>query len=660
MQPVDVDLVRVTPEEARISVTSELRLAAELSDRDGNSITGHVVTWSTNDDGVVEVDSDGLVRAVGPGEAIVRATVEGKTGTSVITVPRPPRIVLDRTSVGFTTAFGSTDPPPVKVDITNGGEDPLERLEAAVSYADGGPVGWLSADLAATRANTSVTLAATLGDLAEGSYEATVAITAPDADNSPVTIAVIMDVRAGPPGEPSDLTAQVVSGPAIELGWSDNSSNEGEFQLERRGPGDSQFDVLVTLAANTEGHTDHTVAPDGAYRYRVRACGDGGCSSLSNEASATTPPRPPTSFAVVQISGTEIELSWDDPNTTTTELRLERQPEGGTFSQIETLVAGATGYIDIGLTPGSSYTYRLRACNGGGCSGYSPELVARTDDESIPNAPTGLTATVVAGPAIDLTWTDNSTDETEFRVERRVPGASEFARLAVVGTGENSYQDDDVSPDARYTYRVRACGPGGCSEPSNEASATTPPLALPAAPSDLSAIAVSELRVDLVWADNSDNETGFEIERKDPGGSFVEKATQGSNVTTWSDRSVQPDREYVYRVRACVAGGCSDWSNEATVSTGPPEAPTSLVATKVKDDRVELEWQDNSVDETEFVVRRSLLSVLPGSVIARLEPDVTTYRDEDVDEDRTYWYVVLACNPIGCSESNRLRVDTDD
>ena len=68
---------------------------------------------------------------------------------------------------------------------------------------------------------------------------------------------------------------------------------------------------------------------------------------------------------------------------------------------------------------------------------------------------------------------------------------------------------------------------------------------MPAAPSNLAATAVSAGQIDLAWADNANNETGFKVERSAPGGTFVQVALVGANVTTYSDTGgAAPQREH--------------------------------------------------------------------------------------------------------------------
>jgi hypothetical protein len=96
-----------------------------------------------------------------------------------------------------------------------------------------------------------------------------------------------------------------------------------------------------------------------------------------------------------------------------------------------------------------------------------------------PAAPSNLTATLVASNQINLAWTDNSTNETQFRIEIKVGGGA-YAFLAntpsLAGSGgTGNYSDTNLSAGTTYTYRVRADGTNGNDSAwSNEASASTP------------------------------------------------------------------------------------------------------------------------------------------------------------------------------------------
>jgi hypothetical protein len=92
----------------------------------------------------------------------------------------------------------------------------------------------------------------------------------------------------------------------------------------------------------------------------------------------------------------------------------------------------------------------------------------------------------------------------------------------------------------------------------------------PEAPGNLIATAAGSAKINLAWQDNSNNETGFKIERKIPQsgtGSYAEIATVGADVTGYSDTGLAAGTTYFYRVRANNSDGNSAYSNEASATT---------------------------------------------------------------------------------------------
>jgi hypothetical protein len=288
---------------------------------------------------------------------------------------------------------------------------------------------------------------------------------------------------------------------------------------------------------------------------------------IDDSTPAVTAPAAPTGLTATTASSSTITLAWVDQSTNESGFKIERALGTGSFSQVGTVGPNITTYTDTGLTAGTSYSYRVRASNSGGDSAYS-NTASTTTSLTAPAAPTGLVATTVSSSAITLAWADQSTNESGFKIERAL-GAGAFSQVATVGTNITTYSDSGLAAGTSYSYRVRATNSAGDSAYSNTAGATTSPsvATAPAAPAGLVATTASVNAINLNWSDQSNNETGFKIERALGAGAFSQVATVGANITTYKNTGLAANTTYSYRVRATNSVGDSAYSNTASATT---------------------------------------------------------------------------------------------
>jgi fibronectin type 3 domain-containing protein len=188
--------VSISPPNTSVKVGETTRLAAAVLSSDGVPLSGRPIQWTSLNESIARVDNTGLVTGVAIGVATIRASAEGTSGTSQVTVTSGPAIGATPATVEFTGVRNGASPGDRTVVLTNIGDGTLNGLAANVSYTAGGPTGWLTATLAGTTAPATLVLGATLGNLAVGTYSATVTITSPVASNSPITVPVQLQVLA--------------------------------------------------------------------------------------------------------------------------------------------------------------------------------------------------------------------------------------------------------------------------------------------------------------------------------------------------------------------------------------------------------------------------------------------------------------------------------
>jgi transcriptional regulator CtsR len=639
-----------------------------------------------------------------------------------------------------------------------------------------------------------------------------------------ITSLVVTPIPTPAPTAPSGLTANASSSSQINLSWTDNASTEDGFKIERKTGVGGTWSQIDSVGANTTSYQSTGLAASTTYYYRVRAYNSTGDSSYSNEANATTQavptvPAAPAGLTAQASSSSQINLAWQDNAGNEEGFKVERKTGvGGIWSQIDSVGANSTSYQSTGLTASTTYYYRVRAYNITGDSSFSNEANATTQaPETVPSAPSTLTAQTSSASQINISWQDNSGNEQGFKIERKTGAGGTWLEIATVGANITSYPSLGLTASTTYYYRVRSYNGAGDSSYSNEAFATTSsqpavtsrfdfgttsspvesgylqvtqntsypsgttvtfgwwqaqsltgrdtgsgsaldrdanittdgtfrvdvvngtyqvdmrlgelygahdrtgvflegvqvdnvtpttyfgvvsrsytvtvadgqltlglkdlggyfagaaitalvvtPVVTPApaAPTSLSASAVSSSQINLSWQDNASSEQGFKIERKTgAGGTWSQIASVGANTTTYQSTGLAASTSYYYRVRAYNSTSDSSYSNEANATTSAPETvpagPSNLGAQASSASQINLSWQDNSTNEQGFKIERKTGVGGTWSEIATVGSNTTTYQSTGLTANTTYYYRVRAYNGTGDSSySNEANATT--
>jgi hypothetical protein len=432
---------------------------------------------------------------------------------------------------------------------------------------------------------------------------------------------LINTAPANTPAAPSNLGASASGPNTVNLTWTDNSTNETGFKIERQTGSSGTWSQIATVGAGATSYADTTAASGTSYGYRVRATNSSGDSPYSNVATVTTPavPSAPSNLSAVALSATQVSLSWTDTAPgIETGFAIERSADGVNFAQIGATAQSVTSLTDNTAVAGTTYTYRVRATSPAGNSGYSNSATVTT--------PTGNVVTTYLS---DLNWVSATTGYGTVQKDKSVGGNPLTLRgvvypkgigthavsqivynlngaystfqatvgvddeengkgigsvdFQVVGDGKMLFDSGVVTNNsAALNVNVNIAGVKQLTLVANNGVAgsidydhadwggarlLSSPVA-PTAPSNLQATAVSSSQINLTWTDNSGaNETGFGIERSTDGVNFTQIATVGQNVTSYSNTGLSASTTYTYRVRALSSIGNSAYSNTSTATT---------------------------------------------------------------------------------------------
>jgi hypothetical protein len=317
-----------------------------------------------------------------------------------------------------------------------------------------------------------------------------------------------------------------------------------------------------------------------------------------------------------------------------------------------------------------------------------------TAPSGTPAAPSSLTATAVSTSQINLSWSDNSSLETNHQVERSTNGGTSWSALVTLGANVESYSNTGLTTGTTYHYRVRATNANGNSGFSNIANATT--HSVPVQPTYQAESAT--ISAGIVESNHAGfNGTGF-VNYDNVVGSYVEwkinvasagsynLAIRNSNggtvdrpmniivngTTTHNNQSFNPTGAWSTWVSTTFTANLNAGINTirataTTINGGPnvdqfevnglnalPAAPSGLAANASGMNQINLNWTDNSSNETQFRIERSLNAGSTWSFLTNVGAGVTSYANTGLTHSTTYHYRVRAENAAGNSAFSNI------
>ena len=372
----------------------------------------------------------------------------------------------------------------------------------------------------------------------------------------------------GVPLAPSGTNATPGGSNWVTITWVDNATDETGARVERSmGLGTTWTTVVTIYGTNATSATDYWPTSEQQLCYRVIASNANGDSPPSNT-DCTAPPAAPSGLTATVVDSKTVDLAWIDNSTVEDGYEVRRAREGEDWSSVADLPPNSKTYRDV-VTSDAAYWYMIRAKKDGGFSNSS-NAVRVVVASMPPAAPSGVAARPEGSTVVAVSWSDNSSNEEGFRVERSTDGEASWQVAGTTGISITWLQDADRVSERQVCYRVVAFNATGNS-PSLNPACTAPP----AAPANLVATPVASDAIDLTWTNNLGVRTGYEVQRvfcyQDYYGWWIcdysPIATLGADATTYHDVGLNPSESYTYRVLALRDGGYSDPSNEYSATT---------------------------------------------------------------------------------------------
>lgn len=271
------------------------------------------------------------------------------------------------------------------------------------------------------------------------------------------------------PVPPSALTVSGRTENSVTLQWQDVSAGEDSFRVEYRA-GLGAWLTAPVVGAGITSATVSNLASGTTYEFRAAATNGPLISTRTSVVTATTlsssdtPAGEPYSLRVSRAFHDRIVLEWRDNATNETAFNIYRSLVPTDPGTLLTAPANSVSFTDTGLAANTPYYYRIQAVNGTLAGDLSAQISRRTlTVAAAPSAPSGLAATAQGSQTVVLAWSDNSTNEDEFIIERTGAPASVWTELGRVSFNVRTFTDGTVTPDVTYIYRVKSSNETGVS-----------------------------------------------------------------------------------------------------------------------------------------------------------------------------------------------------
>jgi hypothetical protein len=245
----------------------------------------------------------------------------------------------------------------------------------------------------------------------------------------------------------------------------------------------------------------------------------------------------------------------------------------------------------------------LSVKSGDGRSSNSYGWYARAKSEYV-YPPTNLIQADTANNKVKLKWKDNSNDETGFIIERSKSEKEAFAIIKTVSANTTEYVDTTLN-NKRYYYRIRAIKGNQISDCSLAIRSNVTPLP----PQNLRLRLIDESSITIQWDDMSNCEDKYTIESSNDSVHFIVEGDQKTDSVIYKFTKVYATSKYYFRVKAANAIGDSKYSNIFGVKLSL-YAPTKLEIVSQSESSLTLQWVNNSIKATEFVVEQSVNDTL--------------------------------------------------
>jgi WD40 repeat protein len=260
---------------------------------------------------------------------------------------------------------------------------------------------------------------------------------------------------------PDKLQITYMKETTLQLSWNRNYKEINDeqaghvFTLLEQSTDGNTFVVVDTIKGSVSAATiSEEFIPNTTYYFRIRTLADSKTSGYSNVVSSQAGSLySPSNLTATIISETQRTLSWQDNSTSEIGFIIKRKlGKNGNYNIIGQVPANTTTFIDSSvIITDTAYSYAV-------CASFSNGKFSIEDTMSIDlefPAPDSLKINSLSSTSVKLIWSDNSSFEDGFIIERHERGAG-YSQLVKVPANTTSFTDNTIDSSKDYFYRVSA------------------------------------------------------------------------------------------------------------------------------------------------------------------------------------------------------------
>ncbi len=438
-----------------------------------------------------------------------------------------------------------------------------------------------------------------------------------------------------PPTAPNNLRLGATGHSMIELLWEPSVDNVGVTYYEVYINGKLSY----TVPGDQESFEVNNLANGQFYQFLVKAKDETGNISAPSNQMVASPAFSGLAYKYYTTTGTWTKI----PNFATLTPKYTGDVPNVTLSsrdQNDRFAFLWEGYIDIRVA--GSYTFRTHSDEGS-----KLYLGARNQVTS----PYNHSATALV---------NNDGQHTAQSKDGTITLQAGIYPIAI------TYFENTGSEVMNISWKTPATGGQFVAIPNTAfVQAVTNTGAVPAAPANLTATALSSRRIKLNWQDNSNNETGFEIYRSNSStGDYAIVKTVTANNVTFTDSLLEPSTTYYYRIKSVGQHGASAYTATVSAATqalpAQPTAATGLAGTAQDTKTISLNWNNGAGVLDGVEIWRSPLNTANYELVKFVSGSIASYADTaGLTAGTIYFYKVKKVNEAGTSGfSNEISVAT--